>query len=273
MWRIGQVTTDALGNPLAFPQSDENIYNWTAHVLLRSDATYTRKFFYPPSVTLERGYDLVFTGTGDREAACSYPGDGTDARDPLANNTAERIYVVKDFHSSDTWLEADLVDVTDPTDPVPDLNSATSDVDGSGDPDQGWYIRLVDVVGEAVGEKVLAEGTVFYKTLYITTFTPNDDPCQPGGEGTIYGLEYKTGAAAVDWDKSDASVVPQRSYALGGGIPSKAVTVITEKGEKLFISIGSTNPDAESLSIEAGIISLDPKSPPINFFYLWWKEL
>ena len=196
-----------------------------------------------------------------------------DTRDPIANNTAERICVVKDFHSSDTWTEADLVDVTDPTDPVPDLDSATGDADGNGVDDQGWYVRLVDIAGEAVGEKVLAEGIIFYKALYITTFTPNDDPCQPGGAGTIYGLQYKTGGAAVDWDKSDASEVPQRSYTLGGGIPSKAVTVITEKGEKLFISVGSTNPDPGSLSVEAGIIALDPNSPPINFFYLWWREL
>ena len=217
--------------------------------------------------------DLVFIGSGDREDACSYPGDGTDTRDPIAHNTAERICVVKDFHSSDTWTEADLVDVTDPTDPVPDLNSATSDVDGSGDPDQGWYLRLVDIAGEAVGEKVLAEGTIFFKALYITTFTPNDDPCQPGGEGKIYGLEYKTGAAVVDWNKSDENEDPQRSFALGGGIPSKAVTVITETGEKLFISVGSTNPEPGSLSVEAGIIALDPNSPGINFFYLWWREL
>ena len=33
------------------------------------------KFFYPPSVTLEKGYDLVFMGTGDRENACDTTGD------------------------------------------------------------------------------------------------------------------------------------------------------------------------------------------------------
>jgi len=273
LWRIGQFSTDAVGDSLSFPESNENINSWTAQVLLQTDSTFTRKFFYPPSVTLEKGYDLVLIGTGDRENACSYPGDGTDTRDPADTNSSERIYVVKDYHSSDTWTESDLVDVTDETDPVPDLDNDTGDADGSGDPDQGWFIRLVDSAGDAVGEKVLAEGTVFYGTLLITTFTPNDEPCQPGGEGRLYGLAYKTGAAIVDWDEDDESDEPQRSMLIGGGIPSKAVTVITDIGEKIFISVGSTNPDEGSPTTEAGIVAMDPPSPPINIFYLWWKEL
>ena len=55
----------------------------------------------------------------------------------------------------------------------------------------------MDDSGNAVGEKVLAEGTVFYKTLYITTFTPNNDPSVPGGDAKLYALSYLTGAAVV----------------------------------------------------------------------------
>jgi hypothetical protein len=60
---------------------------------------------------------------------------------------------------------------------------------------------------------------------------------------------------------------------LGGGIPSKPVTVLTAKGQKLFISVGSTNPNSASQSIGAGIIGVDPLYPNRNFFYLWWREL
>jgi len=84
-------------------------------------------------------------------------------------------------------------------------------------------------------------------------------------------LNYKTGAAVKDFDASVDGF--ERSMALGGGIPSKPVTVITDTDQKLLISIGSTNPESSSCSIEAGIVGMNPLSPTINFFYLWWQEL
>jgi Tfp pilus tip-associated adhesin PilY1 len=239
MWRFGKFT-DFIGNPLGFPNADENITNWDAEVLFLSDATHTRKFFYPPNITLERGYDLVFVGTGDRDDAC-------------ATSSSERIYCIKDTHTSTTLEESDLVDVTDPAATLPDLSV-----------DQGWYIQM------AAGEKVLAEGMVFYKTLYITTFTPNNDPCLPGGVGKLYALHYSTGEAVLYFGEASKT----RSVSIGGGIPSKPVIVITEETPpKLFISVGSTNPDDNSESFDAGLVAVDPLAPPINFFYLWWVEL
>jgi type IV pilus assembly protein PilY1 len=239
MWRFGKFT-DFIGDPLGFPNTDENIANWEAQVLFLSDAMHTRKFFYPPSVTLEKGYDLVFMGTGDREDAC-------------ATTSSERIYCVKDVHTSTTLEESDLVDVTDPATAAPNMSS-----------DQGWYIQL------AAGEKVLAEGLIFYKAFYVTTFTPNNDPCLPGGVGKMYALGHLTGRAVLTFGGTDLT----RSVAVGGGIPSKPVMVITAEGtQKLFVSVGSTNPDASSQSFAAGIVAIDPLAPPLNFFYLWWKEL
>jgi type IV pilus assembly protein PilY1 len=251
MWRIGKFT-DTYGNPLSFPESDENITNWSAEILFVSDATYERKFYYPPSITLEKGYDLVFAGTGNREDAC----------DPTSS---DRIYSIKDTHTNSLLTESDLVDVTDPAATVPNLDDQNGDVDLNGYIDQGWYVRL------APGEKVLAEGTVFYKTFYLTTFTPNNDPCLPGGLGKIYALEYKTAAAVINFDQ-DTDL--ERSLDIGGGIPSKVVTVISDAGKiKLLISVGSTNPDANSESFDAGVVTIDPLTPPINFFYLWWREV
>jgi type IV pilus assembly protein PilY1 len=270
MWRFGQFTTDSGGNTLTFPESDENINNWTGQVLSRAptyvvdSTTYTRKFFSPPSVTIEKDYDLVFMGTGDRDAACSTTMD------------ADRIYAVKDTHGATTLTETNLVDVTDTAAALPGLDDTTADVDSNGESDQGWYIRLVDDSGLAVGEKVLAQSTVFYKTLYITTFTPNDDPCLPGGAGRLYALNYVTGEAVlflgndIDGDGVDDLT---RSVLMGGGIPSKPVMVLTGKGQKLLISVGTTNPDSNSQSIEAGIIRVDPLAPIRNFFYLWWRQL
>lgn len=293
MWRIGKFT-DALGNPLNFPDADENINNWTAQLLFRpecgeinctdgadndgdgeidesgpvcgeadctngvdddsdgnTDESYMRRFFYPPEVTLEQGYDLVFAGTGDREDAC-------------VSTTSDRIYAIKDTHAATTLSEEDLVDVTNEAATPPNLNDATGDVDSNGFTDQGWYIKLEP------GEKVLAEGTVFYKAFYVTTFTPNNEPCVPGGDARIYALSHLTGAAVLDFDNSGTA---SRSKEIGGGIPSKPVTVITPEGATLLISVGSTSPDAASLSVEAGIVTEKPMEPPANFFYLWWREV
>jgi Tfp pilus tip-associated adhesin PilY1 len=251
MWRIGKFT-DTSGNPMNFPESDENIMNWTAEILFVSDPTYERKFYYPPAVTLENGYDLVFAGTGNRDDACN-------------PTSSDRIYCIKDTHTNSLLTESDLVDVSDPAATVPNLDNSTGDVDHNYSVDQGWYLRL------APGEKVLAEGTVFYKTFYLTTFTPNDDPCLPGGFGKAYALNYKTAAAVIDFDNDNNM---DRSIDIGGGIPSKVVTVITDSGgAKLFISVGSTIPDVNSGSFGAGIVAIDPLVPPVNFFYIWWREV
>ena len=262
VWRIGQFDHDSTGTALVFPHSDENINSWNGHVLFRAptyvynSVTTTRKFYHPPSVTLERGYDLVLTGTGDREMACT-------------NDTAaDRIYSMKDAHAYVTLTETDLVDVTNTATIPPDLD-IPGDVDSNGVTDNGWYIRLVDSGGAEIGEKSLAKGTVFYKVLYITTFTPSTDPCLPGGAATIYALDYKTGSAVLSFSGSGL----ERSQMIGGGIPSNPVPIISSKDQKLLVSVGSTLPVAGSESMEAGILGIDPLGPDLNFYYLWWREL
>jgi type IV pilus assembly protein PilY1 len=248
MWRIGKFA-DSIGDPLAFPSSNEDISTWTAQIFFKTDSSNSRKFFYPPSVTLELGYDMVFMGTGDREDACN----ATPA-------TSDMIAAAKDTHSLTTIVgETDMVDVTDPTATLPDLTT-----------DLGWYIRLVDDSGSAVGEKVLAEGVVFYKAFYITTFTPNEDPCAPGGDGKLYALSHLTGEAVLDFDNDGNN---DRSVTIGGGIPSKPVTLITKTGTRLLVSVGSANPNAASPTTGAGVMNITPLLPPINFFYKFWKEV
>ncbi len=262
MWRIGQFEQDAGGNSLVFPESDENIHNWTARPFFRApgyvldSVTYARKFYYPPSVTLENGYDLVFMGTGDREMACNQ------------NTAPDRIYSIKDTHSSVIFTETNLVNVTDTSAATPNLDIA-GDVDGNGETDMGWYLQLVDSSGAGVGEKVLAKGAVFYKTYYLTTFVPSTDPCVPGGDARIFALNYKTGAAVLSFGGTD----PVRDKLIGGGIPSSPVPIITSHGQKLLVSVGSTIPVVGSDSFEAGIMDIDPLAPEFNFHYLWWRQL
>jgi type IV pilus assembly protein PilY1 len=254
VWRFASFT-DSGGNSLAFPNCNENIHSWTGQVFFKTDDNNSRKFFCPPSVTLEKGYDMVFLGTGDRENACC-----NNSNNVCSFTGPDIIAAVKETHSLTTIVgETDLVDVTDPTATTPNLSA-----------DQGWYIRLVDDSGNAVGEKVLAEGTVFYKTFYITTFTPNNDPNVPGGDGKLYALSYLTGAAVLDFD-NDSNL--ERSSTIGEGIPSKPVMLITRTGTKLLISVGSSNPDTASPSSGAGVKNIDPLLPPVNVFYRYWREV
>lgn len=283
MWRFANFNNPDDGSALTFPQCNEIIdhasYPWTGQVFFKTDdrGINSRNFFYGPSVTLEKGYDLVFMGTGDRENACCNNVFPTEC----SSSEPDILCAVKDAHSSTTIIgerdvagilyAKELVDLTDPSDTPPNLGDPESDVDGNGFYDKGWYIRMVDDSNSAVGEKVLSESTVFYKVFYITTFTPNDDPCMPGGEGKLYALSYLTGGAVMDFDNDDAN---DRSVILGGGIPSKPVMVIRDGGDtNLLISVGSTNPDDESEDVAAGVLVIDPVVPKINFFYLWWREL
>ncbi len=273
MWRFGKYTDDA-GNALTFPKSNENINAWTGQVLFLTDTAHSRKFYYPPTVTLEIGYDLVFFGTGDRENACCQ--NDTVACDSPAPNY---IGTVKDNHSSEmiigekedagVYTTYALVDLTDPASTPPDLGNDTGDVDNNTIYDKGWYIRLVDASGDAVGEKALAESQVFFGVFYFTTFTPNDDPCLPGGESKLYALQYLSGAAVLPLG-SDGDL--DRSMVIGGGIASKPVLVLTEDSAKLLISVGSTNPDETSEETGAGILAEDPLAPELNFFYQWWRD-
>jgi type IV pilus assembly protein PilY1 len=268
MWRIGKFT-DASNVQLPFPETEENINDWTASLLFTAGCgegagncldgaddngngfiDEPMKFFYPPSVTLERGYDLVLMVTGDRENAC----------DP---NTIDGVAAVKDDHTATTYIPADLVDVSD------EATATVPYLDGG---DNGWYLTLEP------GEKVQATGIVFFKTFYFTTFRPSIpsdpgyDPCLPGGVGRLYAVNYKTGGSVLSFGGGSLT----RSTFIGGGIPSRPVMIIPPKGmPKLYISVGSTDESdaASGGNFGAGVVAVNPLAPPINFHYLWWREL
>ena len=254
MWRFSSFV-DSGGKSLSFPNCNENIHSWTGQVFFKTDNNNSRKFFYPPCVTLEKGYDMVFLGTGDRENACC-----NNRNNACSFTGPDIIAAVKETHSLTTIIgKRDLADITDPRGTPSDLLSG-----------KGWYIRLVDDSGNAVGEKVLAEGTVFYKTFYITTFTPNNDSDVPGGDGKLYALSYLSGAAVLDFN-DDSNL--ERMLNIGRGIPSKPVTLITRTGTKLLISVLGENPSTARPSLGAGVKNIDPLLPPINLFVRFWREV
>mgnify|MGYP000327267416 CR=1 FL=1 len=187
IWRFDIDVRDSNGN--------NNPANWTGKIIFRanSGASDRRKIFYPPDVTLEKeNYEILFFGTGDREA-------------PRDKTVVNRLYAVKDKNLSTILTENDLFDVTN-------IEATFSEVDAK----NGWYIRL-----ENLGEKCLSSSVVFHGVVYFTTFTPAfgdpNDICFLGeGTGRLYALKYKTGYAALDLDH-DGTIEPisDRSILMG----------------------------------------------------------
>jgi type IV pilus assembly protein PilY1 len=263
LWRIGRFDKDELAQDIVFPAANENINDWRGQMIFsagcnESSCTDTvdnnanglldewRQFFYPPAVTLEVGHDLVLIGSGDRENPCYW-------------YTMDEMYAIKDDHSllpnsvppPASWTRADLADITNYTYGSPTI---TTYVDPT---KNGWLFSL------ASGEKVLAESTVFGGVLYFTTYTPNNDPCVPGGAATLYGLLYKSGASGVDFNEDG---MLDRSIYIGGGIPSRPVIAVGDAVAALFVSVGSVEG-----STDAGIFTTTP--PGVGGSKLiWWRE-
>ena len=250
VWRIGRFS-DGAGTPLGFPAANENIHDWQGQMIFSAgcnEASCTdtidnnsngllnewRRFFYQPEVTREASYDLVFIGSGDRE-------------NPCALSTLDEMYAIKDDHSllpvSAAWTRSDLTDITNYAAVLPNQ--------------KGWLLSL------ASGEKVLAESTVFAGVLYFTTFTPNNDPCLPGGLATLYGVQYTTGAAGADFNE-DGTL--ERSIVIGGGIPSRPVIVISDTAAKLFASVGSVEGSTVSGSPSYSVTGGGERK------LMWWRE-
>ena len=136
VWRIGKPEG-------TFPVVDENIENWTAQRLFVGGSTH--KIYYPPAVALEKGYDLVLFGMGDRENPCVNVATAADV-----------VVAVKDDHSRTNLNSFGLSD----------LESGSTN---------GWYYALETYVYNADptlstgAEKLLSEGTIFNGAYYFTT--------------------------------------------------------------------------------------------------------
>jgi len=176
--------------------SDPN--GWSGSTLFNSSAGLlggSRKIFSRPDVTLEKDFEMVFFGTGDREHS-----DET--------KVTNQIFAIKDKGLNSTLSERDLENVTDG---VNDLKG----IEGK----EGWFMSL-----ENKGEKALAPPVVVFGVAYFTTFAPE------GSEGIarIYALDYKNGGPIIDLNAENNTEgrkidLSDRSRIIGTGIPSGVV--------------------------------------------------
>ena len=221
-----------------------------------------RKFFYAPDViqtddTIFAGqeYDLVTIVSGDRT-------------NPLEQDVLNRAYGLRDYMISEPLTETGQYPlrhgVDTDGDGNDDLFDTTDNLIQAGDATQqqaakdsliassGWFIDLTDS-GSKIGEKGLSSPVVLAGKLFFTTFLPGiSDPCQASqGSGRLYGIDAINASALFeDWlaGGDDTKLeTGDRTFALGGGIPSSAVPIFQKQGVTLLIGTGggarSVDPD------------------------------
>jgi type IV pilus assembly protein PilY1 len=189
---------DMGGRMWRFDLGSSDTNGWSGRVLFDSSiGVGKRKIFYRPDVTLEKGYQWVLFGTGDRE----HPSD---------TGVTNRFYAVKDRGLSTVLTEGDLEDVTS--------GSSTNDLENK----EGWFISLET----NRGEKVTGGSVVGYGVLYFTTFSPSLESGKKVAR--VYALNYRTGNAILNLNPAnDTDVIKidlsDRVKVLGSGIPSGTV--------------------------------------------------
>jgi type IV pilus assembly protein PilY1 len=196
---------------------------WTGKVIFKADPAGTahRKFFYPPDVTEEDGYEMLFIGSGNRAH-------------PLDDANVDYLYAIKDRNPALPLTKDDLVNMTDGklmSGTEAEKNAIKATLESS----DGWYIWL-----ESTGEKALAPALVFGGVAYYTTFQPDMtapiDPCESVaslGTARIYALDYTTGNAVFNFDEASAAIgKTDRFTVIGGSIPSGVVLLYPRRGSR-----------------------------------------
>jgi type IV pilus assembly protein PilY1 len=178
--------------------SDPN--GWSGRVVFNSNLGFVgsgkQKIFSKPDVTLEKGHQIVFFGTGDREH-------------PNEKNRVDKFYAFMDKGSGSALSEDNLADVTKDFATVQNLANK-----------EGWFISMEDK-----GEKVLAPPVVAFGVVYFTTFTPSLDG---DGIARIYALNYRVSNPIFNLNPENDKGGPKidlsdRSKIIGTGIPSGTV--------------------------------------------------
>lgn len=125
---------------------------------------------------------------------------------------------------------------------------------------RGWFIRLEEMDGSQVGEKLVSSPIIYAGVIYFTTYIPDDDadynvddPCAApgaGGSGYLYEIGYKYGEAVVNHslsnDSEDGTVVlgraDRRVKLKNKGIPPQPVLVVHEGKASLIIGFENFEP-------------------------------
>jgi len=230
---------DMGGRLWRFDLGDSDLNAWSGRIFFNASiGNGKRKIFYPPDVTLEKGYEMVFFGTGDREH-------------PTESSVINRFYAVKDKGVNKTLSEEDLEDVSN------GLSGGLSSK--SLENKEGWFISL----GTNGGEKVTGVPAVAYGAVYFTSFSPS----LQSGENTarVYALNYQHGNAILNLNSGNDTEgvridLTDRSKVIGTGLPSG--TVLSAVKGRLVAYTG----------INGGIYDT-PVRKRSTVIPVWWRQV
>jgi len=227
-----------------------------------------RKFFYKPDVV--QAYEQAFSNVGRYDLVTINTGNRTS---PLDVAVQDRFYAFRDYQVTDLKddgsasgstagdgladgygkcdgasppnctplqgktqaLAGDLFDATSINDPLGVDLTALQNADG-------YFIDF-----ESNGEKGLASPVILGGTAFFTSYLPegvvSSATCSLAeGSGLLYAINVLNGAAVYpNWDNvgDDSNLTKaDRTYTLGGGIPSSAVPIFQEEGITLLIGGG-----------------------------------
>ncbi|MBW1981380.1 MAG: hypothetical protein JRJ12_09155 [Deltaproteobacteria bacterium] len=196
--------------------------------------TLGKKFFHAPDATEEVFGEYIFIGTGDRAH-------------PMDTSYTNGFYVIKNYWEPigtfSTITLSQLLDVTQDLIQVGTAAQKESIRATLSDPNnKGWYIRL-----EHLGEKMVSTPVVYDGGVYFTTYTPPDptlfppsDPCAEPNKGTarLYALDYRTGAAVINFDESNSDLTKEdRSVVIGESMPSSATIAVLQDTPTVLVGL------------------------------------
>ena len=124
-----------------------------------------------------------------------------------------------------------------------------------------------------IGEHVLSQATLYFGTLYFTTFQPSiDDPCNPQGNGFSYALNYLDASATYDLTETTVGKydIADRYKKFTGikGIPSGFTIVLRDGHAAAMASMGGSiigpGPDPTN--------PFEIKTPGLGLELYYWRD-
>ena len=165
-----------------------------------------------------------------------------------------------------------------------DINSGKTWFETAGK--KGWMIDLSCSgcpEGERFLDKPLIAGSATAPVAYFLSYVPGDDPCKPGGDGWVTGIDPATG----DFEKAFTKLNDENSVLFGGAAPrglfiaTTAASGTKPAAEYIYISIngdpgtnsttgaGSSSSDVSGAKTDVGTdtisavgIEVTPPIPP-----------
>ena len=225
-----------------------NTSNWSGGRLFDSSTGVTRPIFVTPAVAKDRDGTLwVQWGTGDKT-------------DPTVATNQEKFYALKDNTRTMTYTIANLADIT-------------SSIYVDSPTNAGWYISLVN-------ESVLSEAAIFGGVTYFSAYgTPaGTNPCEQAGTGSLYGVNYTTGAGVLAQYDAEGQPIgaPTRSLLVGWGIPSAPVISFKPMGTMqagdsptdLYLTVSG----GAGMNVSTQRVNFDPPTLANRTNILFWKD-